>query len=158
MTRSRIALALVAVLAVPACQDMQDNPKQTMGTIVGAGLGALAGSQVGSGTGQMAAIAVGTLAGAWMGSEVGKSLDKADRQYASQATQNALEYTPSGKTTTWNNPDSGNYGSVTPVETYQTASGQDCREFETTITVDGKTEVAKGTACREPDGTWRIVP
>ena len=57
----------------------------------------------------------------------------------------------------WVNPDSGNSGSYTPTKTYQVDSGQYCREFQQTITVGGQTEDAYGTACREPDGSWRIV-
>ena len=32
-----------------------------------------------------------------------------------------------------------------------------CREFQTHIIIDGKSEPAHGTACRQPDGTWRVV-
>ena len=32
-----------------------------------------------------------------------------------------------------------------------------CREFQQTITVGGRTETAYGTACRQPDGDWKIV-
>ena len=104
---------LVAVL-LSGCADIQNSPKQSAGTLVGAGLGALAGSQIGSGSGQLAATANGTLLGAWAGSEVGKSLDRADRLAAAQATHNALEHTPTGAATTWRNPDTGHAGSVTP--------------------------------------------
>jgi hypothetical protein len=32
-----------------------------------------------------------------------------------------------------------------------------CREFESTVIVDGQTRIAKGLACPEADGSWRIV-
>ena len=32
-------------------------------------------------------------------------------------------------------------------------NGQQCREYQRTVTIDGKTETAYGTACRQPDGT-----
>jgi len=32
-----------------------------------------------------------------------------------------------------------------------------CREFQTTIVVDGRPEKAHGTACLQPDGTWQVV-
>lgn len=32
-----------------------------------------------------------------------------------------------------------------------------CREFQTTIVIDGKREPAHGTVCQQPDGTWRVV-
>ena len=35
--------------------------------------------------------------------------------------------------------------------------GAQCREFEQTVTIDGKTETAYGTACRQPDGTWKQI-
>ena len=157
MITTRITtVALIAVL-LAACADFQDRPKQVGGTLLGAGLGALAGSQIGSGKGQLAAVAIGALAGAWLGGEAGKSLDKADRLYAERTATNALEYNRSGQTSTWRNPDSGHAGTMTPTRTLRTASGENCREYETTISVDGRTERATGRACRNPDGSWRIV-
>ena len=89
--------------------------------------------------------------------EAGKSLDKADQAYAERTAQNTLESNQTGQTSNWRNPDSGNAGSYTPTRTYQTASGENCREFETSVVIDGKTETATGTACRSADGTWKIV-
>ncbi len=34
-------------------------------------------------------------------------------------------------------------------------NGEQCREYQRTITIGGKTETAYGTACRQPDGTWK---
>lgn len=149
----KFAAPAVLALALTACQQGQVN-KQTGGTLVGAGLGALVGAQVGSGKGQLAAVAIGALAGAFMGSEVGKSLDRADQQAMQGTSQSALE---TNQTATWRNPDSDHSGTVTPTRTYQTASGENCREFQQTVTIGGKTETAYGRACRQPNGTWRIV-
>ena len=157
--KSVFKITAVLVLAVPmvACQSMQDNPKQAGGTLLGAGLGALLGSQVGGGKGKLAAVAVGALAGAWAGSEIGKSLDKADRMYAQRNAQDSLEYSQVGQSKAWQNPDSGNSGTITPTRTYRTAEGKNCRDFETTIYVDGKQETGTGRACRRTDGTWQIT-
>ena len=158
MNVKSIVATLVAASLLAACQQMQDNPKQTLGGIAGAGLGALAGSQIGSGKGQLAAVAIGTLAGAWFGSEIGKSLDKADRAYAAETVQNSMESNITGQTSTWRNADSGHAGSFTPTRTYQTASGQYCRDFETTVNIDGRAEDATGRACRDDaTGNWRII-
>ena len=99
----------------------------------------------------------GTLLGALVGSEVGRSLDKADKLAMGRTTQTTLESQPSGTTSTWSNPDSGNRGTVTPTSTYQAADGRYCREFNQTVTIGGQTEDAYGKACRQPDGTWQIV-
>lgn len=152
----KTAVALMLTASLAAC-DQNAGTKQNLGTLLGAVGGGLAGSQIGSGRGTLVAVGVGTLLGALVGSEIGKSLDNADRAAMAQTTSHALENSPSGQTSTWRNPDSGNYGTVTPQPAYQTASGQYCREFTQTVTVGGKTEEAFGTACRQPDGTWKIV-
>jgi surface antigen len=105
----------------------------------------------------LAAVALGTLAGAYVGGEVGKSLDAADKAYMQRTTQATLENNRTGQTATWSNPDSGHSGTVTPTETYQTAENTPCREFESTVRIDGEEQTAVGRACRQPDGTWRVV-
>ena len=156
MKNFKFLLVGAMALSLAACAE-QGGPKQNVGTIIGAAAGAIAGSQVGSGSGQLAATAVGTLLGALAGSEVGKSLDRADMTYLKQTQQKALETVPSGSSTTWANPYSGNSGQITPQRTYQNASGTYCRKFQQTVTVSGNTESAYGTACRQPDGTWKII-
>jgi surface antigen len=152
----RLSMMAMALVLLGACSNPQDAPKQTLGSLLGAGAGALAGSQIGSGRGQLVAVAIGALGGAMFGGEVGKSLDKADRAYAGEAAQNALETNRVGQPTTWRNPDSGHSGTVVPTATYESA-GTYCREYSSNVQIDGKTESAHGRACREPDGTWRIV-
>ena len=153
-----LVLSLTSASILGGCvTDIETNPKQSVGRILGAGLGALTGSQIGSGKGQMVSIAVGALAGAWLGGEIGGSLDKADRAYMKRSTQEGLEHGRNGTTSTWQNPDSGNSGTVTPTQTFLKADGQYCREFEQTVYVDGQKQAATGRACRAPDGSWKIV-
>jgi surface antigen len=109
----RFAAGVLLSLSLVGCANADLGPKQTVGTLLGAGTGALLGAQFGHGTGQLVATSVGTLLGAYLGNEAGKSLDRADALYASRAEYQALEYTPSGSATPWRNPDSGHYGRVT---------------------------------------------
>lgn len=152
----RIAAAVIGLSLLAACTQ-DSGQKQTVGTLLGAGIGALAGSHVGSGKGQLVGVALGTLAGAYFGSEVGKSLDKADQAYMQRTTQNTLETNRTGQSSSWSNPDSGHSGTVTPTRTYQAADNTACREFENTVRIGGKEETVVGEACRQPDGTWRVV-
>jgi len=152
----RMTAAVLLAVALSACQTA-GGPKQTGGTLLGAGLGALAGSQIGGGRGKLVAVAVGALGGAMLGSSVGSSLDKADRIHAGRAVQ-AAETAPIGQPVIWRNPDTGNEGSVTPIrEGNDSATGAYCREFQQSVTVGGRTESAYGTACRQPDGSWKIL-
>ena len=79
-------------------------------------------------------------------------MDDVDRLKA----QRTLEGTPTGQTTSWRNPDSGYQYEVTPTRTYQ-EQGRPCREYTTEAWIDGKRETIRGTACREPDGSWRAI-
>ena len=156
--RRPVTMVMAAVLSLGllgGCVTDQGN-KQTMGTLLGAGLGGFAGSKVGGGKGQLAATAAGVLLGGLMGNSVGQSLDRADQAYLSRAQDQALE-APVGQTISWSNPDSGNHGTITPVRTVQnTNTGQLCREYQTSVTIGGRVEQGYGTACRTADGDWRI--
>ncbi len=142
-------------LGTMACQ--RAGTKETIGTLGGAAAGGLVGSQIGGGSGKLIAVGLGVLAGAFIGREIGRSLDKADQAYADQAAGEAFEYNRTGQPSNWENPDNGHRGSVTPTNTTYVESGQPCREYQQTVTIGGKTETAYGTACRNADGSWRIV-
>ena len=74
MKSTRIAIALAAMISLAACAT-NGGEKQTLGTLIGAGLGGLAGSQIGSGTGQLAAVGVGVLLGGLLGWLLSRLLD-----------------------------------------------------------------------------------
>lgn len=123
---------------------------------IGALAGGLAGSQLGSGSGQLWATGAGVLLGGLLGSNIGASLDKADMAYANQASARANS-APIGERISWNNPQSGNSGTITPVRDGRDNSGRYCREYQQTITVGGRKESAYGTACQSANGDWEIV-
>jgi surface antigen len=156
MKFQRIAIVVAAVLALGACQSGQGPDKTDIGTILGGVGGAVAGAQFGHGTGRVAAAAAGTLIGAFVGREVGKSLDKADMAAAHQA-QTQAHTAPIGEQIAWSNPETGHSGTVTPTRQGTDQSGNQCREFQSTVTIGGKTEQAYGTACRQPDGSWKVL-
>ena len=150
-----LTLLVVAVFALGGCANM--GQKEGLGTAVGAVAGGLLGNQIGGGRGKTAATVAGIFIGGMLGRDVGASLDKVDRQMIQQTSYTAFEKMPSGVASSWSNPDTGNSGYVVPTKTYKTATGSYCREFQTTVNVGGKTQEAYGTACRQPDGSWKIV-
>ena len=157
-SRAQRVVAIILLVAFPAlsCQSLanltSDNPKAVLGSLggaaVGAGIAALA-------HGNPAAIVASAVAGGLIGGYIGHRLDNKDKQMAAQAASRAFENNPTGQASSWSNPDSGNSGTITPTKTYQ-ASGQYCREYQQTITVAGEQHQAYGTACRQPDGSWKI--
>lgn len=155
--RSKLVLALVAIsLAVVACAPNDFGRREGIGGLTGAALGGLLGAQFGSGTGRLAATGAGVLIGALTGSAIGRSMDDVDRLRANEAIRSSYS-SPLGETIDWHNPRSGNFGSVTPIRDGTSSSGRYCREYQQSITVSGRSEQGYGVACRQPDGTWRIV-
>ena len=158
MTKAK-ATALAGSLLVPlvlaACGE-GGLTKQDAGIGIGALAGGVVGNQFGKGDGKVLATALGAVVGGIVGSDIGKSLDDNDRRSAQDAEFSALEHGNSGVGQPWRNPDSGHYGMVVPGKPYKRAE-QDCRDYTHTIYIDGKPQTMRGTACRNPDGTWRSV-
>ena len=161
-----LAMIAVSAMALTACTQGVGvgqgsttglGNKQMIGGATGAILGGVLGSKVGKGSGQLVGVGVGALLGTLLGSELGASMDKADMMYAEQATSRA--YTaPVGQTISWNNPDNGHSGTITPTrEGVSNTSGRTCREYTQTIYVDGRQQTGVGQACKNSDGTWAIV-
>jgi surface antigen len=152
-----IAVAML-VVTLGSCaqvgQGISNNPKATMGGMLGAAGGGLIGAAAGGGA---AGIIGGVLIGGLLGGAIGNHLDQRDKQLAAQNAQNTFENARTGQTSTWQNPDSGNSGTITPTHTFQNATGQYCREYQQTIKVGGETQQGYGTACRQADGSWKIV-
>ncbi len=149
--------ALAAGLVLGGCESFQDaGTKEQVGSVSGAVIGGVVGSQVGSGSGRLVATGVGTLLGALVGNSIGRSLDRADMAYMQQANYEAHN-APVGEAITWNNPESGNSGSITPTRDGTDTAGRYCREYQQTIYVGGQQETGYGIACRQEDGTWQIV-
>ena len=158
MTKSAISkIALVGVLAASLAACENTGPKEAGGGLIGAGLGGLAGSQIGHGSGKLAATGAGVLLGALLGSSAGKSLDRADKMYAERTTHSTLETARSCQPVAWTNSDNGHSGTVVAQPAYQTTAGQYCREDQQTVQVGGQSQQAYGTACRQPDGSWKMV-
>ncbi len=162
MTKLAAAVAGLSLISLSACAggpygygQPYYGGKQVGGTLLGAAAGGLLGSTIGKGQGKLAATAGGALLGAVLGNNVGRSLDNADRAYAQRAAMRSFDSGRSNEPIAWNNPQSGNYGSVRAGPTYS-AGGEYCREYEQTIVVGGRAERGYGTACQQPDGSWRI--
>ena len=127
----------------------------------GTAIGALTGGALAYGLGKDSSnkeiwTVLGLGLGAMMGSTIGAQLDERDRLLAGRALQATLETSPDNTAGGWNNPNTGNNGTFTPVKTWQTGSATYCREFQTTIMVGNKVQEGYGTACRQADGSWQI--
>ena len=81
-----------------------------------------------------------------------------DRAINDKCVAKTLSEAPTGKTWKWNNPKSGNSGTVTPTAKAMRHGNQVCRTFNETITLkDGRSETISARACKNRDGSWSIA-
>jgi len=151
-------LIAIAFIGAGACSCTADSgPKEVGGTAAGAVAGGVIGNAIGAGTGnRFAGTVVGAAIGGFLGNRIGAALDDEDRRRAYAAQMQALETGPSGAPVAWRNPDDGRYGNIVPGPAYQ-ANGSICRQYTHTIFIDGTPQTERGTACRNPDGTWTAL-
>ncbi len=146
-----LGVALVASFGLTSCANKEEE-----GTAAGAVVGGIIGHQFGKGSGKVAATIAGAVIGGIVGNAIGKDLDDRDRELARQAEYDAWERSPAGKPVRWRNPNGNHRGEVVP-EAYYERSGSRCRDFIHTVWIDGRRQQMRGTACRNPDGTWTQV-
>lgn len=122
--------------------------------------GAIAGGLLGTAIfhNQVAGAIGGALIGGVIGNRIGNYMDAQDRANM----QSAIVNTPMNQQASWTSNKAGPNGqpvtyTVRPVKT-ETVHHRYCREYQTTVTVGGKAQQpAYGRACRQPDGSWKIV-
>lgn len=143
-------------LSLTSCAD-DPGAFQVLGSALGGVVGGLAGSQVGHGVGQVLATAAGGALGAYYGGRLFKQLAEADQERARAAQYRALENAPSGHAVSWQNPDNSASGEVTAQPAFSANNNAPCRRYVHRITVNGQEETETGVACRQDDGSWRVV-
>lgn len=126
--------------------------RDVLGGILGGGAGAAIGSTLDHGDGRAAAIVGGAIIGVLVGGAVGHYMDSVDQNCVGQT----LERTPNGQTIAWRNDESGEVYRVTPSDTFQRQDGHTCRHYTTEALIDGQQQQISGTACRQPDGAWKL--
>lgn len=138
---------------------------RTAATIIGGILGGIIGNKIGRGRNRDAATIAGVIFGGIAGNAIARNACRdrqADAYYYNPAYYDAFESPRYGRRYDWRNPYSGNYGYVTPTRDYDDGQrygyrGGECRQFQQAIWIDGHRTQAYGTACRNRDGSWRIV-
>ena len=91
-------------------------------------------------------------------------LSEGGRERAHFVFQSALEYNPTGVTSSWDNPTTGHSGTVTPTRTVTSNDQPPCRDFVIVVNIGGNEAHGygryfkeTGTACREDAGIWHVL-
>ncbi len=156
---SPLLLGIVLAAALGASGPARAGDASVLGTAFGAITGGVLGNQIGQGSGRFLSTTLGVAIGGSVGNSIGQEIDRDNARsryaspgygyYASEdvfAPISYYSYTP-------------NYvAPPAPPPTYiDQNAGTYCREFSQEIRIDGNPVESYGTACLQPDGTWRIV-
>ncbi|MFI4985853.1 MAG: RT0821/Lpp0805 family surface protein [Alphaproteobacteria bacterium] len=149
-----ISLCLGFMLSGCAQNGQDSGMNQTAG---GAILGALGGAALGGALGGGKGALIGAALGAAAGAVIGNQLDARDRARREAALQSSLASAQPNQKADWSNRDTGNSGTITPLNTYTVpATDETCRDFDETYTRDGNTTSQRARACLGPDGNWVV--
>ena len=160
MNKRYFILVMFAVLinscTLTSTAPSDQGPKQAIGTVTGMVIGGkIAKDLTKDSSKRNFWTLAGVTLGAFLGNEIGASMDKTDILMAQNARAFALENNKINSKAAWKNPDSGNSGVIYPTRTY-TSGDQPCREFTQEINIGGTIQTGYGKACRMADGSWDI--
>lgn len=148
------------VVALGSAQPSLASESSLIGFGLGAAFGGLLGSEIGHGSGRVAATGLGIVAGGLIGSAIGEEIERdayyPEHQYKSFTPSPVYYYPPVVYYSYQPNyvapPDP-----PVQAETYIDQGGAYCRTYSEEIIVDGIPRESFGKACLQPDGTWRTV-
>ena len=157
MRKFLLTAATAAVLAGTFAHPAAARENDLFGTGIGAALGGLLGSQIAHGDARL----VTTAAGVFFGGMIGNNLSQSDyeRPHPRQAYY-APPVEPYSYRTTYvptyvAPPDYP--PAPTPVTYVDEDNGGYCREYSQQVRVGGRIQESYGTACLQPDGSWKIT-
>ncbi|MEL6922222.1 MAG: hypothetical protein AAFO77_14635 [Pseudomonadota bacterium] len=105
---------------------------------------------------------IGALNGGLIGQLNAVSLDGSGTRQALVSEYRALEYAAPGDLVTWQLPQQSLSGQVVASQPYRVGS-QDCRQYTHQVfnvalpAATSAPATARGTACRNPDGSWTLL-
>lgn len=146
----RIRLVLVAGLFVglAGCGTTGSN----QGAVAVLGTGGASGSAGGA----VSSSVIAAMGGGLVSGSIGVGLSQGEKRSALEAEYKALEYTASGQAVGWKGDQASHYGEVVAAQPYRVGS-QDCRQYAQTVHTGGAGATARGTACRNTDGSWSLL-
>lgn len=149
MNSIKISTCLLMLVLMSSLCSCTAATKSRIGAGGGAAAGALLGQMIGKNT---ESTLIGAAVGTMLGYMVGNEMEKYDKIQLNKV----YDKSPTGKVSTWTNPDNGNSYSVTPQKTTYNSDHQPCRKAYITAIIDGKVEKTEAEACRNENGNWTI--
>lgn len=92
----------------------------------------------------------------WLNDSAVRFFTERDWEIVTEAGRKALNEGKDGETVSWENPETGHSGSLTPLKTV-TTNGATCRQLKVVNSARGTMADSIYEFCQEPDGRWGTV-
>jgi surface antigen len=86
-----------------------------------------------------------------------QAMTEQDLELLQQSASRALDQTADGDSLSWGNPSTGAHGTIMPTASWE-EHGRACRTLQFDHQVKGRSGRPKFDFCKQPDGSWKIVP
>tara|TARA_B100000989_G_scaffold286075_1_gene254373 strand:- start:738 stop:1220 length:483 start_codon:yes stop_codon:yes gene_type:complete len=148
-------LILIFVILLSSCSSNADNRK--LGQILGSSIGAIVGSEFGSGSSKSIMTVIGAAAGYLIGGEIVDILSKDEQDELNNEILDSLENSPAHSKNAWQSKiDPSTKAEIIPGEEF-TYDKSKCRKYKKTIIKNDEKYLSEGTACRNNDGDWVLL-
>jgi surface antigen len=147
------AMRILSLTLAVAVTGIVSGCSTTGGAVPSLAFGEISGGAQDSDNKLAGAALVNALHGGILPAEVTSQMNTATQDAALQAEYQALEYTPAGEKVTWGETGAPLKGEVVASQPYRVGS-QNCRQYTHTVFTGGAPVANRGTACRNPDGSW----
>lgn len=135
-----LLVSLMLIVVINSCY----ASASMIGTIIGGAAGGLVGSRFGGGSGKLWSAGGGAVAGAVLGNVVGSNMDKTNQLSKNNESTNQ-QYSQRMAPVFQSTSDESEH------------SYKECREEHSMAMIAGKQQQIYSTACRQSDGTWKLV-
>lgn len=139
-------ILVAGLIVLSGCATKGADVSESSGPSISLGGGVFGG-------GKVATSIISAMNGGLIGGAIGAGLSSQEKRTALEAEYQSLEYTASGKAVPWKGTRSNHRGEVVAAQPYRVGS-QDCRQYTHTVFTGNTSASARGTACRNANGSW----
>lgn len=84
-------------------------------------------------------------------------LNKKDAETIKSTVVSGETFNEGSNLLAWENPETGNSGTITAIERTINSNGKPCRKFETTVASFSGVSIYNGEACEHKKGAWSLA-
>lgn len=149
---SKLILLITVILS--SCENSNENKK--IAQLIGGTLGAIVGSEFGSGAGKTISTILGSTTGYLIGTKLVNTLSDKEKKQLTNLTEKSLELNKKNEKLFWKSDEKNISAEIEPLEKF-TINSYKCRKYKKTINNNEKIETVESKACRDEDGNWQIL-